>query len=133
MSGTFGIGECMGSDPCQHYCVSGGKLMLLNAEQIVMEYSTFLSTEQLEHFQGVITYDTFEEFENKSDFDFYTGSICMESKPCQHDCIFDGKRERLNGVEIATKYWHRLSEKDKEHFKEYIATSRFDNVRICKK
>lgn len=46
----------------------------------------------------------------------------MQAKPCQHDCIFDGKRERLNGVEIATKYWDRLSARDKEHFKDYVPT-----------
>lgn len=54
-----------------------------------------------------------------SECDFDTGNICMETDPCQHNCTFDGKTKRLNGLEIATMYWDWLGASDKEHFKRY--------------
>lgn len=55
-----------------------------------------------------------------SESTFHTGYFCMLTDPCQHDCTFDGKTEQLTGMEIARKYWDRLSDKDKEHFKKYF-------------
>lgn len=106
-------GSCMESYPCQHDCIINGELPAcrLSGRTIANEWWDQLDNENRRHFEG------YRET-------ILVDGSCMESWPCQHDCIIDlgkpfEKECTLNGKTIALKWWDQLDERNRNHFEVY--------------
>ena len=126
-------------DNCNHFCIieyinGTHHTVKISGDLLVRQYWEYLTEQSKKHFEKI-----YEKYYLKS---FHIMSLCLESYPCQHECILTynnimgGERvtKTLKGDYIANEYWDYLTEAGKIHFGkfkkniDYSKLSKEDNI-----
>ena len=126
--------EC--KDNCIHFCIieymnNTHHTVKISGEMLVKNYWKYLNDQSKKHL-----YKIYEVMKVKS---IYINPLCLQSSPCQHECILtldndtledDKITKTLKGDIIANNYWDKLTDSGKIHFGIYKKDINYSKLSI---